>query len=111
MKKPHSPTTAVPPSIAPTNWNTSDRLTLAVVPGPMIHQATTPQGVRDVVRKALPRASTPQTNYVDPYLFEAGFYESLAEYEESMARPTSTIQRRAEVENTPKKKRSSRSKS
>lgn len=76
----------------------------------MIHQATTPQGIREVVRKAVPRTGiAPEPNYVDPYLFEVGCYESQTEYEKLMARPTSLIQLREEVENTPKKKRAPRS--
>ena len=76
----------------------------------MIHQATTPQGIREVVRKAVPHTRIAlEQNYVDPYLFEVGYYESRAEYEELMARPTSVIQLREEVENTPKKKRASSS--
>jgi hypothetical protein len=109
MKKPHSPTTAVPPLVAPTNWNTSDRLALAAVHGLMIHQSTAPQGIREVVRKAVPCATPAEANYVDPYLFEVGYYASRAEYEELMARPTSTTQLHENVENTPKKKHSSRS--
>lgn len=112
MKKPLPP---VPPPMpaAPSNWKTGDREALAIgtaaAMGPVIHQVPTQQGVRDVVRRALPRRPATEPNYVDPYLFETGYYESRAEYEELMARPQTKIQLREDVENTPKKKRSSRS--
>ena len=92
----------------PSNWNTSGRPAATQVPGPMIHQAPTTQGIREVVRKALPSQAPTETDYVDPYLFETGYFESREEYEQLMARPQSVIQLRKDVEKAPKKKRAPR---
>ncbi|RPD43656.1 hypothetical protein DNI29_23250 [Hymenobacter sediminis] len=112
MKKPLTPTPAATPSVS-SNWKTGDWEALSVgtaaAMGPVIYQASTQQEVREVVRRALPQEPVAEPNYVDPYLFETGYYESRAEYEELMARPPSTIQLREDVENILKKKRISRS--
>ncbi|RPD44341.1 hypothetical protein DNI29_21790 [Hymenobacter sediminis] len=51
--------------------------------------------------RALLRKPVTEPNYVDPYLFETGYYESRAEHEELLARPASTIQLREGVANAP----------
>lgn len=43
--------------------------------------------------------------YVDPYLFETGFYASPAEYEKATQNAAAHIQLRADVENAPVKRR------
>ena len=51
-------------------------------------------------------AGTPAEPYVDPYLFESGYYASRAEYNELQRTATSRIRLRAEVENARPKRRS-----
>lgn len=52
-----------------------------------------------------PAAHTGTPTYVDPYLFETGYYASRAEYEELLQTATSRIQLRADVENARPKRR------
>jgi len=50
-------------------------------------------------------AGSPTKTYVDPYLFETGYYASQAEYNELQRTAASRIRLRAEVENAKPKRR------
>lgn len=45
------------------------------------------------------------TAYVDPYLFETGYYASRAEYEELSRTAPARLQLRADIENAPPKRK------
>lgn len=64
-------------------------------------------GVVPSVRPAR-QVSLVAAEYVDPYLFESGFFSSRAEYEQLMH--TAPIVSRAEAEAAPRRKRQSRAK-
>jgi hypothetical protein len=55
-----------------------------------------------------PASLTKLAEYVDPYLFDTGYYASRAEYEELSRTAATRIQLRADVENAPAKKRGRR---
>lgn len=61
------------------------------------------------IQPTRPVAASKAAEYVDPYLFEMGYYASRAEYEELARTATPRIQLRADVENTPPKRRARRS--
>jgi tripartite-type tricarboxylate transporter receptor subunit TctC len=56
-----------------------------------------------------PASPAKTIEYVDPYLFETGYYASQAEYEALSHTAITRIQLRAEVENAPIKRRLRRS--
>jgi hypothetical protein len=52
-----------------------------------------------------PAPLTKPAEYVDPYLFDTGYYASRAEYEELSRTAATRIQLQADVEDAPTKKR------
>ena len=61
---------------------------------------------RSTIPSVAPAAfSGPVAPYVDPYLFETGYYASQAEYNELQRTAAARIQLRAEVENARPKRR------
>lgn len=65
--------------------------------------------VQPLILPTRPVPPTKAAEYVDPYLFETGYYASRAEYEELSHTAATRIQLRAEVENAPVKRRVRRS--
>ncbi len=79
----------------------------ATLPKALIHQpkpVNTATG-RPPIRTTRPARPAEGTEYVDPYLFETGYYASQAEYEELSRTTASRIRSRAEVENAKPKRR------
>ena len=100
MKKPD-----VPPmfSGAPPAGNQSGQSVKAVVQQPVSVDAASG---RASIPPVPPASFTgPVAPYVDPYLFETGYYASQAEYNELQRPAASRIRLRAEVENARPKRR------
>ena len=76
---------------------------------PSAFAPTPPTARMEAVRPAatpaspIPAAAPP---YVDPYLFEVGYYASRAEYEDLTRTEGTRIQLRAEAEKSPSRRRS-----
>lgn len=79
----------------------------ASLPNALVHQTAPANSVgsRTAVPPTRPAQQAGGPEYVDPYLFETGYYASQAEYQALSSTATSRIQLRAEAENARPKRR------
>ena len=105
MKQPTDPNAPRVPA-SPSNWDTGNRpaLTNAQIyqPAPKANTTSGP------ARRPAPTLQPVPPNYVDPYLFESGFFTDKQEHEQLMATAETRLQLRKDVEEAPKRKRSPR---
>lgn len=94
------------PSMLPSPPATSGRV--VPVPQALVQQSAPVDAVRKQgsIPPTRPTSRVGTSAYVDPYLFETGYYASPAEHEALTRTAASRIQLRADVENARPKRRS-----
>ena len=103
MKQPNDPNSAQVPA-SPSNWDTRNR---PVPANPQIYQPSRQVDSTDARRPTALRPAP--ADYVDPYLLETGYFANMVEHDQLLATAETRIQRREDVEHTPKHRRSPRS--